>query len=132
MTTSDEHVLESCARDAVEASISKSRRRLKKRHIAKTVFLFPEMGTGPENPWFTRRGGVQERLQKSSSISALEVCAGGGGQALGFEQAGVEHAALIELDKHACATLRSNRPQWRVLQENLKAFDGSKFKGIDI
>jgi DNA (cytosine-5)-methyltransferase 1 len=62
----------------------------------------------------------------------LEVCAGGGGQALGFEQAGIQHAGLIEIDKHACATLRSNRSQWRVLQEDLNLLNGSQFRGIDI
>jgi DNA (cytosine-5)-methyltransferase 1 len=62
----------------------------------------------------------------------LEVCAGGGGQALGFEQAGIQHAGLVEIDKHACATLRTNRPQWNVLQQDLNLFDGSRFRGIDI
>ncbi|MGH3301681.1 MAG: DNA cytosine methyltransferase [Streptosporangiaceae bacterium] len=36
-------------------------------------------------------------------------CAGAGGQALGLEQAGFRHAASVELDAYACATLRANR-----------------------
>jgi DNA (cytosine-5)-methyltransferase 1 len=61
------------------------------------------------------------------------LCAGAGGQALGLEQAGIEHAALIEIDKHACATLRRNRPQWNVIERDLNLFtDASAFRGVDI
>jgi DNA (cytosine-5)-methyltransferase 1 len=49
-----------------------------------------------------------------------------------LEQAGIEHAALVEIDKHCCATLRHNRPAWNVLQEDLNHFDGSGFRGVDI
>lgn len=63
----------------------------------------------------------------------LELCAGAGGQALGLEQAGIEHAGLIEIDTHACATLRLNRPGWKVIQQDLASFtDASDFKGVDI
>jgi len=66
-------------------------------------------------------------------LSTLELCAGAGGQALGLEQAGVDHAGLIEIDSHACATLRLNRPKWNVLQQDLNALgDASPFKGVDI
>ncbi|HZB89461.1 MAG TPA: DNA (cytosine-5-)-methyltransferase, partial [Terracidiphilus sp.] len=63
-------------------------------------------------------------------LSVLELCAGAGGQALGFEQAGFSHLALVELDSHACRTLRFNRPDWNVLQENLNCFDAKPFRGM--
>jgi len=65
-------------------------------------------------------------------LTSLEVCAGAGGQALGLEKAGFEHAALVEMDKHACATLRLNRPKWQVHETDLNHFDGRPFKGVDL
>lgn len=66
------------------------------------------------------------------SFSAVELCAGAGGQALGLEMAGFHHAALVEIDPHCCATLRLNRPQWNVIESDLREFDGKPFKGIDL
>jgi DNA (cytosine-5)-methyltransferase 1 len=67
------------------------------------------------------------------TLTTLELCAGGGGQALGLEQAGIDHAGLIEISSHACATLRQNRPQWKVIEHDLNKFtDAAQFKGVDI
>lgn len=63
---------------------------------------------------------------------SLELCAGAGGQALGLERAGFEHAALVELDASACATLRLNRPAWNVVEGNVRAFSAGDFKGVDL
>lgn len=65
-------------------------------------------------------------------ITVLELCAGAGGQALGFEDAGYEHVGLVELDSHACKTLRFNRPAWNVIQEDLNDFDASSYSGVDV
>lgn len=65
--------------------------------------------------------------------TSLEVCAGAGGQALGLEQAGFKHVALVEYEEEYCECLRSNRPDWNVLCEDLHHFDGKPFKGeIDL
>ena len=95
---------------------------------ARSGLLFPEMS---ENPWEVRRGG-KTHDRKSSGIATLELCAGAGGQALGLEWAGIGHAGLVELNKHACNTLRLNRPEWNVIEHDLNTFDGSAFTGIDI
>ncbi|SFV33969.1 DNA cytosine methyltransferase [Hyphomicrobium facile] len=66
-------------------------------------------------------------------LTSLELCAGAGGQALGLEQAGFRHVALVEIDEHACKTLRANLPRSRVIQADLlKPFDASDFEGVDL
>lgn len=65
-------------------------------------------------------------------LTSVEVCAGAGGQALGLEQAGFGHEALVEIEKDYCETLRANRPQWNVVQADLDKFDGRPYKGVDL
>jgi DNA (cytosine-5)-methyltransferase 1 len=65
-------------------------------------------------------------------MHSIEFCAGAGGQALGFEQAGFRHAALIEIEPDCCKTLQINRPQWDVRSEDMNHFDGRPFKGLDL
>jgi len=111
------------------------KRVVKRFRVPDTPTLFPEM---TENPWFPGPRKVAEKYrQKMSGLTTLELCAGAGGQALGYEQAGIDHIGLIELDKHACATLRLNRPEWNVIEhdlttENHVKFNPADFKGVDI
>lgn len=66
-------------------------------------------------------------------LKSIEICAGAGGQALGLEQAGFEHIALIEIEPIACQTLKKNRPKWNVIQGDLKKFNASEYNGqIDL
>ena len=67
-----------------------------------------------------------------STLTSIEICAGAGGQAIGLERAGFQHVAAIEIDMHACATLRDNRPQWNVLQKDLREFHATQFRGVDL
>ena len=49
----------------------------------------------------------------------IELFAGAGGLALGLEQAGFEEVGLVEFDHTACETLRINRPNWNILEEDV-------------
>jgi DNA (cytosine-5)-methyltransferase 1 len=63
---------------------------------------------------------------------SIEFCAGAGGQALGLEQAGFCHSALVEIEPDYAATLRLNRPEWDVRCADMNGFDGRSFAGIDL
>lgn len=65
-------------------------------------------------------------------LKSLEICAGAGGQALGLEQAGFEHLALVEIEPLACQTLKLNRANWNVIQSDVKKFSAIEFKGVDL
>lgn len=71
-------------------------------------------------------------LRHSSKMRVVELCAGGGGQALGLEQAGFDCALALEIDPHACSTLRMNRPKWKVEQGDMRTFDGRPYEGVDL
>lgn len=110
----------------------RARNMTMKKRVPQTAFLFPELSREPDNPWATAPASRVNGSSKHGGLTTLELCAGAGGQAIGLEQAGIRHAALVELDKNACATLRLNRPQWNVIEANLNELDGSPFKGVDL
>lgn len=63
----------------------------------------------------------------NQSLSSVEICAGAGGQALGLERSGFNHRAVVEIDPHAAETLRLNRPQWNVFEEDILEFQIDPF-----
>lgn len=63
----------------------------------------------------------------NSKYRVLELFAGAGGLAIGLEQAGLSCTVLNEIDKFACATLRKNRPNWNVLEGDIKDFSFTKY-----
>lgn len=65
-------------------------------------------------------------------FTSVEICAGGGGQALGLEQAGFDHLALVEIEPLACQTLKLNRPSWNVIPENVRNFSAKAYKNVDL
>jgi DNA (cytosine-5)-methyltransferase 1 len=102
---------------------------VKRLRLRDAPVLFPEMSN---NPWHVSVKRRDPAGNTTSGLTALELCAGAGGQALGFEQAGIGHSGLVELDRHACATLRLNRPEWNVIEQDLSSFSGTSLKGVDI
>jgi len=67
------------------------------------------------------------------SFSSIELFAGAGGLAIGLEQAGIKCLALNEIDHWACETLRQNRPDWNVIEDDVKNVSFSNLKDqVDI
>jgi DNA (cytosine-5)-methyltransferase 1 len=50
----------------------------------------------------------------------IELFAGAGGLALGLEKAGFETKATVEINKWAAKTLRTNRPAWNVIEDDIE------------
>jgi DNA (cytosine-5)-methyltransferase 1 len=70
-----------------------------------------------------------------TDLEVIEICAGAGGQALGLERAGFEHALAVELDPAACATLRANRPGWKVAEGDVAdeaVWDPRAYTGVGL
>ena len=66
---------------------------------------------------------VSNFAEPNHDYRVLELFAGAGGLAVGMELAGLKCVALNEIDKFACQTLRKNRPNWNVLEGDIKDFD---------
>ena len=66
-------------------------------------------------------------------MNCIELCAGCGGMALGFENQGFHHNVLVEMDTHCVGTLRTNKPEWNVLHEDVRKVSFTQYKGsVDI
>ena len=72
-------------------------------------------------------------VEPNKDYKVLELFAGAGGLAVGLEMAGLKCVALNEIDKWACQTLRTNRPNWKVLEGDIKTFNFLEYKNkVDI
>jgi DNA (cytosine-5)-methyltransferase 1 len=67
-----------------------------------------------------------------SELTCLEICAGAGGQSRGLELAGFNHAVALEIDPDAAETLRLNRRDWNVVEDDVRNLDGAQYHGIDL
>ncbi|WP_201739426.1 DNA (cytosine-5-)-methyltransferase [Dokdonia sinensis] len=76
---------------------------------------------------------VSNVVEPKKEYSVLELFAGAGGLAVGMEKAGLKCVALNEIDKWACQTLRNNRPNWNVLEGDIKNFDFKDYRNsVDV
>lgn len=84
---------------------------------------FPEISSMINSSW-------DEELQTvpSRNFTSIELFAGAGGLALGMEKAGFSHILLNEIDHSACETLRKNRPNWNVVENDIHEIDFTAFK----
>ncbi len=62
-------------------------------------------------------------------FTSIELFAGAGGLALGIEKAGFRSILLNEIDRHACNTLRKNKPSWNVVEGDISQINFSRYRG---
>ena len=65
-------------------------------------------------------------------MRSIELFSGAGGLALGLEAAGFAHVALVERNKDACATLRLNRPEWNLIESDVRKVNFSELGNVDL
>jgi len=72
-------------------------------------------------------------VEPINDYKVLELFAGAGGLAIGLEKAGLKCALLNEIDKWACQTLRKNRPNWNVLEGDIRNFEFAEYRNkVDV
>lgn len=69
------------------------------------------------------------KTEKKNGLTSIDLFAGGGGTALGLDNAGFTHLLLNEFDQHACKTLRTNRPEWNVVEGDVSTINFQEFQG---
>ena len=84
----------------------------------------PEISDMVQSSW-------EEEMQVNPlrSYTSIELFAGAGGLALGLEKAGFSHILLNEIDHDACVTLQYNRPEWRVVEQDVRTISFKQFNG---
>ena len=70
---------------------------------------------------------------EKKTITGIELFAGAGGLALGLEQAGISDICFVEQDHWACETLRKNRPDWNIIENDIHNISFQEYAGkIDL
>jgi len=69
-----------------------------------------------------------QQVKPTNKYKSIELFAGAGGLALGLEKAGITHTMLNEIDKNAVATLKKNRPNWKVEHGDISEIDFTPYK----
>ena len=62
-------------------------------------------------------------------FNSIELFAGGGGLALGMSLAGFHHVLLNEFETAACKTLKTNKPEWNLIEGDVRHIDFTPLRG---
>ena len=84
----------------------------------------PEVHAMLENNW-----EEEKEVKPSREYTSIELFAGGGGLALGMSLAGFHHVLLNEFESAACKTLRTNRPDWNIIEGDVRHIDFTPLRG---
>jgi DNA-cytosine methyltransferase len=96
----------------------------KKSFCMEDLDEIPEIHAMLESNWEKEQDVTP--LRKYNSI---ELFAGGGGLALGMSLAGFHHVLLNEFETSACKTLKFNKPEWNVIEGDVRHIDFTPLRG---
>lgn len=100
----------------------------KKPYKKEQLTQFPEFSSMFNTSW-----DKELLIKPKQPYTLVELFAGGGGLALGLEQSGFKSLLLNEKDKWACQTLKFNRPEWNVIEDDIANVDFTPWKGkVDV
>jgi len=71
---------------------------------------------------------MKNRTKKRAPLKAISLFSGIGGLDFGFEQAGFNTRVALELDRHACQTVRLNR-DWEIIEDDINKVSSSDVMG---
>lgn len=71
-------------------------------------------------------------FEETSGYTSLGLFSGAGGLDLGFEAAGFEHTESNDILDCAVATLQRNRPTWKVVHADVREYQPTFRKGLDV
>lgn len=77
----------------------------------------------------------ESEIKTARKYTTIELFAGAGGLALGIEKAGFDTLGLIEFDRDASDTLKCNRPEWKVINDdiaNISCLDLPEYFDLEI
>ena len=77
---------------------------------------------------FNSNWDEEKKTIPKKDYGLVELFAGAGGLAIGLEKAGFKSIIHNEIDKHACNTLRKNRPEWDVIEGDITNIDFTPYR----
>ncbi|MBD5300303.1 MAG: DNA (cytosine-5-)-methyltransferase [Bacteroides sp.] len=118
------------SRATVESWIRKDKFPVHYDSDGKRFFYLDELSDIPEIVAMqSTKWNEEKQTGVEGDFASVELFAGGGGLALGMEKAGFRHILLNEYDHNACETLRTNRPDWNVIEGDIHDIDFSHLRG---
>ncbi len=128
--------------DDVQNDVRQQKRLLTKciQHDEPLSVALTDAGIGYDDLQYERSRSFQAKgnaplsldglRRRSCGIPIVSFFAGAGGLDLGFEAAGFDHVASVEINRVFCDTLRLNRPSWAVIGPPNGDGDVSNFEQV--
>lgn len=118
------------SRATIENWVSSDKIPVHYNDINARFFYLEEISGIPEiSNMLNSRWNEELLVKPNHRFTTVELFAGAGGLALGMEKAGFSHIMLNEIDHSACDTLRYNRPEWNVIENDIHDIDFTPFYG---